>query len=174
MRHRVIVVCRYTKRWDSLWPVRSGVIVTDGVAYFSAGLVPTVTCPGSPPAPARSPTPPRHAYIGDDAFTFHVSDSFTTSATATITIHLAITDADGDGFTNQQEYQANTNPKDADSLLKILGVTPIGAGYRVSFSTSSNVFYRVERCDDLARFCLLNTIPQSHVDSRRFWDTFLS
>jgi len=119
---------------------------------------------------------PRHAYIGDDAFTFYVSDSFATSATATVTIHLAITDADGDaladdwetayfgnpaaclpnadsdgdGFTNQQEYQANTNPKDAKSLLKILDVTPIGAGYRVSFATRSNVFYRVEQCDDLA------------------------
>jgi len=143
-------------------------------------LTNTVTIHGSltgfNPATGAISYTPHHGYLGTDTFTFGVSDGITNSPSAVVSLIISMTDtdidglpdnwetfyfgtpascdpevdSDGDGFTNRQEYQANTNPKNASSALKILGITPMAGGYRVNFTTSSNVFYQVERCDDLA------------------------
>ena len=50
-------------------------------------------------------------------------------------------DADGDGFTNQQEFDARTNPNDIDDLLQ-LWLGSDGSG--LSFDAVSGKTYRVE------------------------------
>jgi hypothetical protein len=65
-------------------------------------------------------------------------------------LSLAGQDADGDGMTNEKEYQAGTNPRDATSYLKIGAVTRAGNDFLIRFPSMIGKKYRVVRCDDLA------------------------
>lgn len=57
----------------------------------------------------------------------------------------AAQDPDHDGLTNLQEYLAGTDPHNANSTVRIVGVTSAGAGYvRLSFLTVANRNYQLE------------------------------
>jgi hypothetical protein len=59
-------------------------------------------------------------------------------------------DPDHDGAANWQEYRANTDPHDRNSVFVIRGVTRLLDGrFQVTFSTSTNRTYRVEGSTDL-------------------------
>lgn len=62
-----------------------------------------------------------------------------------------ISDPDGDGVLTWQEYQANTDPRDAASAFKMLDLARTGPGgrYQVTFSTALYRRYRVEFSSDL-------------------------
>jgi YVTN family beta-propeller protein len=61
-------------------------------------------------------------------------------------------DADLDGVSNAQEYQAGTNPNDAESLLKVerLLLTPGGLAAVIQFRAASNQTYTVQHQPALA------------------------
>ena len=50
-------------------------------------------------------------------------------------------DSDGDGLTNRQEFQVGTNPRDAQSTLRLSGITQTGTNYILTFSAAANVPY---------------------------------
>ena len=72
----------------------------------------------------------------------------------------ALLDPDGDGFNNKQEYLAGTNPRDANSVLKIGEIarqsTPDGLSTLVSWASVAGRSYRVERSYDMAHWDVLN------------------
>jgi hypothetical protein len=60
-------------------------------------------------------------------------------------------DTDGDGLTNLQEFQAGTNPLDATSNLRIVGVARSGNDFVVTFKFAvTGKTYRLERKDLLS------------------------
>ena len=62
-------------------------------------------------------------------------------------------DTDGDRYTNVQEYVAGTNPRDAGSLLKILGLVPAKSEAEpltLTFQSVSNRIYTVQYRNSLA------------------------
>lgn len=59
-------------------------------------------------------------------------------------------DPDGDGMTNVQEYQAGTNPHDAQSVLRITGIEIIGGQIHIFFASVRGKRYRIERLMDMA------------------------
>ncbi len=65
-------------------------------------------------------------------------------------------DSDGDGMTNYEEYLADTNPEDSNSVLWLQGRYWVGAsagaaGERMEFSfpASASRFYQLEYCTNL-------------------------
>ncbi len=58
-------------------------------------------------------------------------------------------DSDGDGFTNQQEFNAGTNPRVASSALRISSTEIAGAAFILEFPTVFGKRYQVEFKDDL-------------------------
>ena len=56
----------------------------------------------------------------------------------------ANTDADGDGQSNLAEYLAGTDPQDANSVLRITGISRNGSNVTVSFNAVANKSYRLE------------------------------
>jgi hypothetical protein len=89
---------------------------------------------------------PAHGFSGSGSFTYHVNDGLADSPLATVNLTVLPiadanynglpdvweaaygisdpnADADGDGLTNLQEYQANTNPTNAASALRISSVS---------------------------------------------------
>jgi hypothetical protein len=72
----------------------------------------------------------------------------------------ALLDRDGDGFTNRQEYLAGTNPRDANSVLKIgeiaLQSTADGLCTLVSWASVAGRTYKLERSYDMVNWELLN------------------
>src|SRR5207249_4120365 len=62
------------------------------------------------------------------------------------TIAVASDDDDGDGFSNLAEYLAGTNPRDADSRLRITQIqADQGPGVTLAWPSVSNRIYTVER-----------------------------
>ncbi len=61
----------------------------------------------------------------------------------------AAQDADGDRFTNLQEYLAGTNPRDANSVLRITRVRRQGNDLVLSFLSATGKTYTVERATNL-------------------------
>jgi len=56
----------------------------------------------------------------------------------------ATLDADGDSQSNLNEFYAGTNPNDANSVLRILGIAPTPAGMRLTFQGVRGKTYRLE------------------------------
>jgi hypothetical protein len=56
----------------------------------------------------------------------------------------ASTDADGDGQSNLAEYLAGTDPQNANSVLRITGISRNGSNVTVSFNAVANKSYRLE------------------------------
>lgn len=59
-------------------------------------------------------------------------------------------DTDGDGMPDDQELLAGTDPLNPASLLRITATGPTGADWLVTFNTTLNKLYRLERTDDLS------------------------
>ena len=129
---------------------------------------------------------PAHGYRGLDQLTFQASDSIVASTVRTLTLNVtappdtnsngipdsweaiygvtnANADPDGDGQNNLAEYNANTNPTNAASALRILTTARQTNGY-VNFSWSSigGTRYRVQYA---------NTLTNVFTDVLRFIDT---
>ena len=66
-------------------------------------------------------------------------------------------DPDGDGQTNYAEYLAGTDPNDASSLFKLVGVAREGGQWRIYWSSVSNKVYSVLRGSALPDFSVLQT-----------------
>ena len=62
-------------------------------------------------------------------------------------------DFDGDGLTNLEEYLAGTNPKQANSVLKITAALD-GSGVVLTFTAIAGRTYTVQYCDGLRRAAL--------------------
>jgi alpha-D-xyloside xylohydrolase len=97
--------------------------------------------------------------FGPDSVGDGISDSWRQTwfgSTGTNAFSCALCDPDGDGMTNLQEYQAGTNPQDANSVLRILS---LANGNLLTWSSVSNRTYRVLATADLGT----NFVPISGV-----------
>jgi len=56
----------------------------------------------------------------------------------------AAQDADHDGQTNQAEYRASTDPRDAGSVLRIVAIAPEANGASVTWTTVGSHHYLLE------------------------------
>jgi hypothetical protein len=77
-------------------------------------------------------------------------------------------DNDGDGLTNQQEFQAGTNPFDPVSTFRVTEVTRDGNDLVVTFATALTAkTYRLERKDALtdASWGSINGVPDLRPNS---------
>jgi hypothetical protein len=111
---------------------------------------------------------PAHGFAGTDRFTFLVSDGLTNSPPGTVQLAVSLPrdvdrngipdywevmhdiknredDRDLDGMTNYQEYIANTNPRDPNSVLRLLSIETNSAGHFIlTWASSGAVRYRVQ------------------------------
>jgi subtilisin-like proprotein convertase family protein len=128
------------------------------------------------PATGAATYAPVHGYAGTDAVAFAVSDGLETSAEAVVTFvmpppedanfnglpdawelrhwtnlveALPDGDDDGDGVPNWAEERANTNPRDSNSMLRLLPFEA-EAGPELRWRSVGGTRYRVEWTDDLA------------------------
>lgn len=64
---------------------------------------------------------------------------------------LRTADPDGDGSSNAEEYEAGTNPRDTNSVFRILGITLAAdpAAVAVSWSSVSERRYQIESASDV-------------------------
>lgn len=114
---------------------------------------------------------PEHGFSGTGSFTFSANDGLTNSAAASVTITVLPppdgnsnglpdywetawnvsnpdADEDGDGRNNLQEYQANTNPTNAASVLRIVGASRDGNGqFMMAWESIGGTRYRVSYRD---------------------------
>ncbi|MBA4150001.1 MAG: metallophosphoesterase [Verrucomicrobia bacterium] len=111
---------------------------------------------------------PAHGFRGFDQFSYHASDGSATTAVVSVILNVVsppdananglpdaweakygITDPnaddDGDGHSNRDEYIANTNPKDATSVLRFNQASRAGNGSVIlSWSSVGGTRYRVQ------------------------------
>jgi len=71
-------------------------------------------------------------------------------------------DADGDGVSNQNEFQAGTDPLNPASVFKITQVTVVGNDVQMSASTVVNRTYQLQRRDSLALSSWANAGPPTN------------
>jgi hypothetical protein len=124
--------------------------------------------------------PPR-GFRGADRFTFSASDGLKSSTMATMNIHVVApvdedadslpdqweaafgvsapdADADGDGQSNLAEYQANTNPTNAASALRITSAIRQSDGsVTLTWAAVAGTRYRVLYADSLPGFPVMFT-----------------
>lgn len=151
---------------------------------------------------------PIHGYVGTDTFDFVACDGLTTSPVAAIRVAVqSPPDSDGDGmpdaweqacFTNQttappdgdndrdgmpnlDEYRANLNPNDSNSVLKLAGVAAAANGYALRWSSVGGTRYGLEfspgATDAFTRIVRpllseLDTSPKGTVTNMTFTDDF--
>lgn len=85
-------------------------------------------------------------------------------------------DPDGDGHNNWQEWRAGTDPKNALSLLKMLSISNVTSGLKVTWSSVSDRYYALERASTPGPATLFMTIRSNLVgqpDATTFTDTNL-
>ena len=125
---------------------------------------------------------PARGFRGVDRFTYHADDSATSSSSALVVLNVVAppdTDAnglpdaweaaygitnpnadnDGDGQSNLAEYRANTNPTNAASALRILGVErQPGGAITLRWSSVGGTRYRVQYSDGGAAGPFMNIL----------------
>ena len=72
----------------------------------------------------------------------------------------ASADADEDGVSNLAEYLAGTDPRNAQSLFRILGATNAPAGMTVRFNSVTNRFYTLQYRDSAGAGTWTNVVSQ--------------
>ena len=111
---------------------------------------------------------PIHGYRGTDRFTFSATDGLLNSSSASMNLTVIepsdtnsnglpdawetlygisnpTDDNDGDGRNNLEEYQSNTNPTNAASVIKITGETHATNGHTtITWTSVGGVRYRVQ------------------------------
>lgn len=116
---------------------------------------------------------PVYGYRGTDRFTFSATDGFLTSSIASLNLTVVapsdtnanglpdfwealygvtnpLADNDGDGKNNLEEYQSNTNPTNAASVIKITGEVRAANGHTtITWASIGGVRYRVQYSDGL-------------------------
>jgi hypothetical protein len=119
---------------------------------------------------------PVHAFVGLDSVIFRVNDGMFFSSNATVTFNVrarvdtdhdgvpdyweaahslnssnaadASLDSDHDGRTNFEEYIANTNPQQSNSVLRIISAARIGAGQNmITWASIGGTRYRIQFLD---------------------------
>jgi Bacterial TSP3 repeat len=84
-------------------------------------------------------------------------------------------DPDGDGMTNLQEFRAGTNPKDAQSRLEFVEISPQPGGIRVRWSSQPDHSYRIRRSPTLlaapASYQVIQTGIAATPPTNEFLDT---
>ena len=87
---------------------------------------------------------------GTDSDGDGMSDAWEYQHFGNLTSTAANTDADGDGYTNLEEYEADTDPTNYYSALRIQSITESGsASSDISIVTSSQRNYTLYRSNDL-------------------------
>lgn len=117
---------------------------------------------------------PIHGYRGSDRFTFSATDGPRTSSIASMNLTVAApsdtnanglpdawetlygianpdADDDGDGRSNLEEYQSNTNPTNAASVIQIIREVRGANGHTtITWASIGGVRYRVQYSDGLS------------------------
>ena len=144
----------------------------DDTLMFQTNTAPLHGCLQALNAAAGSVTYiPVHGYRGTDRFTFKATDGLATSSAATMNLtviappdtnvnglpdawetHYGITDPtadnDSDGRSNLEEYQSNTNPTNAASVIKITSESHAPNGHTtITWASVGGVRYRVQFSD---------------------------
>jgi len=80
-------------------------------------------------------------------------------------------DYDADGFTNEQEYEAGTNPDDRESSLRVLNILPEESGTVLCWSSVAGRRYRVCYSDDLCAWHLLGAPVTAQAETAELSDS---
>lgn len=85
----------------------------------------------------------------DDVDADGVADHWEIGQASDLVTVTSTSDADDDGFTDLQEYRAGTDPRDAESLLRIVAVDRTGDALALRWTAVSGRSYTVERAPSL-------------------------
>jgi hypothetical protein len=80
-------------------------------------------------------------------------------------------DADNDGQNNYAEFLAGTDPNNSASALRVTGISPEGAGWRVYWTSESNKVYTVERASSWPTFLPAQTNLSATAPQNSWLDT---
>lgn len=111
---------------------------------------------------------------GGDAYAAWKGQHFTPAEMNDSAVSGELADPDQDSFTNQQEFTAGTDPKDADSYLHVSAVSREGGSTVLRFEAVGDKGYSVERRDTLdsgAWERILNLAPQGTTQMLEVLDT---
>jgi hypothetical protein len=84
---------------------------------------------------------------GGDPYLQWKQSNFTSAELDDPTLSGDDADPDGDFFSNQQEFIAGTNPRDASSYLHVETVTPEGADFVITFEAVGDKSYSIQARD---------------------------